>query len=56
MDSFEDILQTAARLAALQPETFVLQRRAEAEATFVGFPSAREFFEYLEQVRACVRV
>ena len=49
MDSFEDMVQTAARLATLQPDTFLLQRRTETEKSFLGFESPREFFHYLEQ-------
>ncbi len=50
MDSFEDVVQTVSRLASLQPDTFLLQRREEAEEVFCGFESPREFFHYLEQV------
>ena len=52
MDSFEDMVQVASRLAALQPDTFMLQRRTETESSFVGFESPRQFFHYVEQVRA----
>ena len=49
MDSFEDMVQTASKLAALQPDTFILQRRTETEESFVGFETPREFFHFLEQ-------